>query len=351
MAALATSPAAAARTCSTFDSVTLQLKWIAQAQFAGYYAANEKGYYRDECLHVTIRPAGESVVPEQVEAGGSAQFALDWLPSLLSFRDQGTPLTTIAQVFQYSGMREISLKESNIRGPADLRGKRVGVWLRGNEHELFATLAKYNLDPRKDVEIVSQPFDMDLLLRKQVVAAAAMTYNELAQVLEAKNPATGKRYQLEDLNIIDFNKEGTAMLEDGIFVREDWIKHAKNQDIAVRFLRASFKGWMYCRDHQDDCVSFVLTQRPTLGKGHQTWQMNEINKLIWPSPDGIGIMDERLWKQTAGIALTYGVIKKPAERAAFTNEFARKAHQGLEGFDTRGLNWKPGIVQVTEGGR
>jgi NitT/TauT family transport system substrate-binding protein len=343
------STAVSAKTCSTLDTLTLQLKWVTQTQFAGYYAANKQGYYKEECLEVTIRPGGSDVVPEQVVASGGAQFGLDWLPSLLAFREQGALLKTIAQVFQYSGMREISWKESNIHSPADLRGKKVAVWLGGNEYELFTTLDKYHLDPKQDVEIVPQAFDMTLLLQKQVVAAAAMTYNELAQVLGAHNPATGRLYQLEELNVIDFNKEGTAMLEDGIFVKEDWLKDSNNQDIAVRFLQASFKGWIYCRDNPDDCVSFVLEQRPQLGKAHQTWQMNEINKLIWPSPNAIGLMDKQLWQQTADIALKSGVIQKPAETAAFTNEFAHKAHQGLEGLDLMGLHWQPRIVQVTEG--
>ena len=344
-----TSTQAAAQPCTAVDTITLQLKWVIQAQFAGYYAANEKGYYQEECLEVTLRPGGPDIIPEQVVARGSAQFGMVTQPRLLSFREQGTPLKTIAQVFQYSGQLEISWKESNIKSPADLKGKKVGVRL--SKHALFATLAKYNLDPKKDVTIVTQPFDMNLLLQKQIDASAAMTYNELAQVLEVKNPANGKLYQLEDLNIIDFNKEGTAMLEDGIFVTEDWIKDPKNQGIAVRFLRASLKGWIYCRDNQDDCINVVLKAGPMLGKGHQTWQMNEINKLIWPSPNGIGIMDARLWQQTADIAWKYGVIKKPADKSAYTNEFVQKALEGVKNLDTTGLDWKPRVVQMTEGGK
>ena len=342
---------AAANTCTTPDKVTLQLKWVAQAQFAGYYAASEKGYYKDECLDVTIKPGGPDIVPEQVVAGGQAQFGIDWLPSLLSAREQGTPLVNIAQVFQYSGMREISWKDTNISSPADLKGKKVAVWFGGNEFELLATLNKYNIDKDKDVTLVQQPFDMNLLLQKQVAAAAAMTYNEYAQVLETKNPATGNLYQPGELNIIDFNKEGTAMLEDGIFTTESWIKDAKNQDIATRFLRASFKGWIYCRDNQDDCVNFTVKAGSTLGKGHQAWMMNEINKLIWPSPNGIGIMDDKLFQQTADIALKFGVIKKPADKSAYTTQFAQAAQKGLESLDAKGMNWQPKVVQVTEGGK
>ena len=152
------------------DKVTLQLKWVTQAQFAGYYAAKAKGLYAAEKLDVAIRPGGPDIVPEQVVAGGGAQFGIDWLPSLLSARDQGTPLTNIAQVFAHSGMREIAFKTSGIKGAADLRSRKVAVWFGGSEFELLATLEKYKIDRNKDVTLVPQPFDMNLLLGKQVAA-------------------------------------------------------------------------------------------------------------------------------------------------------------------------------------
>ncbi len=167
------------------DKVRLQLKWVTQAQFAGYYAAKEKGLYAQENIDATIIPGGPDIVPEQVVAGGGAEFGIDWLPSLLSAREQGTPLVNVAQVFQYSGMREVAYKTSGIKTPADLKGRKVAVWFGGNEFELLATLEKYKLDRNKDVTLVQQPFDMNLLVSKQVAAAAAMTYNEYKQVLDA----------------------------------------------------------------------------------------------------------------------------------------------------------------------
>src|SRR5881628_4115822 len=200
-----------------------------------------------EQLDVTIRPGGPDIVPEQVVAGGGAQFGIDWLPSLLSARDQGAPLVNIGQVFAYSGMREIAFKSSGIKGAGDLKGRRVAVWFGGNEFELLATLEKYKIDRNKDVTLVPQPFDMNLLLQKKVDAAAAMTYNEYKQVLDAG-------VKPDDLVVIDFNKEGTAMLEDGIFAKADWISDAKNRDVAARFVRASLKGWEFCRDKPAECV-------------------------------------------------------------------------------------------------
>jgi NitT/TauT family transport system substrate-binding protein len=341
----------AGSTAGAKDKVVLQSKWVPQAQFAGYYAAKEKGYYDAENLDVTIKPGGPDIIPEQVVASGQAQFGIDWLPSMLSSRESGAPLVNVAQVFQKSGMLSIRWKDTNLGGVPDYKGKKVAVWLGGNEFELYATLAKYNLDPKKDLEIVSQPFDMNLLLDKKVVAAAAMTYNEYAQVLEVKNAATGKLYQPEDLQIVDFNKEGTAMLEDGIFTTETFLTDSKNQDITTRFLKASFKGWMFCRDNVNECVDIVLKQGPTLPKGHQTWQMNEINKLVWPSPNDVGVMDAALYKQTADIALKYGVIKKAAGSEAFNTDFAKKAVNALKDQDTKGANYKPMTVNLTEGGK
>src|SRR5205807_164395 len=167
-----------------------------------------------------------------------------------------------------------------------------------------AAMRKVGIDPNKasDVTIVKQPFDMSLLLNGEVDAAQAMIYNEYAQVLEQKNPKTGKLYQPDELNVIDFNEVGTAMLQDHLFARDAWLKKSGNEDIATRFLQASFKGWVFCRDSQKECVDIVLKAGTTLGKGHMTWQLNEINALIWPSPSGIGAIATKNQGDPAAIA-------------------------------------------------
>ncbi len=196
---------------------------------------------------------------------------------------------------------------------------------------------------------------MDLFLNREVDAAAAMTYNELAQVLETKNPKTGKLYTLSDLNIIKMEDTkkgaGTSMLQDEIFVRDDWIKDKKNQAIATKFLAASFKGWIYCRDHAGDCVKIVLKNGSTLGAGHQRWQMNEINALIWPSKLGIGITDPKAFSRTARIAQQFKVIKN-APSGAYRVDLAKAAVARLkaQGVDVYGKKWKKAKVAVTEGG-
>jgi NitT/TauT family transport system substrate-binding protein len=332
--------------------VTLQLKWVTQAQFAGYYAALEQGYYEDEGLEVTIKPGGPDIVPEQVVLGGQAEFGLNWLDNTLATRDQGGQIVNIAQVFARSGMTEITWADSGLESITDLEGKKVGVWLGGNEHKLFAALTKNGIDPQSDVEIVAQPFDMNLFLNREVDAAAAMTYNELAQVLEQENPDTGELYTLEDLNVFLMSDLGTGALEDGVFVREDWIQDEANQDIAARFLKASFKGWVYCRDNFEECLQIVLDNGPTLPEGHQRWQLNEINKLIWPNELGIGIMDPAGFDNTAQIALDYGVIKNEASSDAYVTDYAELAVQELEeeGVDVTGADYEPIEVEVTPGG-
>jgi NitT/TauT family transport system substrate-binding protein len=346
------SPARQAKAAKT--KVTLQLKWVTQAQFAGYYAAKAKGYYDQAGLDVKIKVGGPDIIPEQVVAGGQAEFGLDWLPSLLSARDKGTKLINIAQVFTRSGMTQLTWKDSGITSINKMRGKKVANWLGGNEFELFAALTRAGMDPSKNkgVTIVKQPFDMNLFMQRKVDSASAMTYNELAQVLETKNPKTGKLTKLSDLNVLKMQNVGTGMLEDGIFTTDKWISDKSHQATAKKFLAASFKGWIYCRDHLKDCVNIVLQQGPTLLKGHQTWQMNEINALIWPNKLGIGIMDKSAFNQTAKIAKQFKVIKKTPS-GAYRDDLAKAAVAQLkgQGVDVNGKNWKKAVVKVTAGGK
>ena len=335
------------------EPVTVQLKWVTQAQFAGYYAALEEGYYEDEGLDVTIRPGGPDIVPEQVVLGGQAEFGLNWLDNTLATRDQGGQIVNIAQVFARSGMTEITWADSGLEEISDLAGKKVGVWLGGNEHKLFAALTKNDLDPQSDVEIVAQPFDMNLFLNREVDAAAAMTYNELAQVLEQENPDTGELYTLEDLNVMLMSDLGTGALEDGVFVQSEWIEDDANQDVATRFLKASFRGWVFCRDNFEECLQHVLDNGPTLGEGHQRWQLNEINKLIWPNELGIGIMDPESWEVTKQIAVDFGIVEnEPDAEATYRTDLAEAAVAALEedDVDVTGDGYEPEEVEVTPGG-
>ena len=352
LAGVAAALALLAAACGGDDELTpinLQLQWVAQAQFAGYYAAVDQGFYADEGLEVTILEGAVEIVPQQVVATGGAQFGLAWVPKALVSNQEGAGLVNVGQVFQRSGTLMVSWADSGITSPADWAGRTVGNWGFGNEFELTAAIEKFSVP---DVELVAQSFDMEALLNREIDAAEAMIYNEYAQVLEATNPDTGQLYQPSDLNVIDFNDPSiaTAMLQDAIWVTEDYA--ANNSDTVEAFLRASFRGWIYCRDNPDSCVDIVLAAGPTLGRSHQTWQMNEINGLIWPSPNGIGVMDANLWRQTIEVATSQNVISADPGAGAYNTAFAQNAVNALngDGLDTVGSGWQRTTVALNPGG-
>lgn len=345
--------------CAELTPVKLQLQWVTQAQFAGYFAAVDQGFYEDLCLDVEILEGGVDIVPQSVLASGGADFALAWVPKALASREQGAEITNIAQIYQRSGTLQVAFADSGITSVADLAGKTVGNWGFGNEFELFAGLTKADLDPAADVELVAQQFDMNALIAGDIDAAQAMTYNEYAQVLETVNPETGELFQPEDLVVIDWNEEGTAMLQDAIWADSKRLADdADYQATAAAFVKGSVQGWVYCRDNADSCVDIVLANGSQLGRSHQTWQMNEVNKLIWPSPNGIGFIDQAAWDQTVEVALTAKnldgatVITEEPSADAYTNAYAEAAIADWEaaGVDVRGEDWEPVEVTLEEGG-
>ena len=337
--------------CAELTPVSLQLQWVTQSQFAGYFAAVDQGFYEEQCLDLTILEGAVDIVPQQVVASGQAEFGLAWVPKVLASRAEGADLVNIAQIFQRSGTLEVSWADAPVATIADMAGKKVGTWGFGNEHELFVAMRAEGIDPNNpdDVTVIQQSFDMLALLNRELDAAQAMIYNEYAQLLEAVNSETGELYQPSDLVVIDFNDVGTAMLQDHVFARESWLAEEGNEDIAVRFLAASFKGWQFCRDSFDACVQVVLDNGPTLGQSHMSWQLNEINKLIWPSPAGIGVMDQALWDQTVQVSVDGGVIAEAPSDGAFRSDLAEAALGLLDG-DTMGDSYTPIEVDLVEGG-
>jgi NitT/TauT family transport system substrate-binding protein len=348
----------AAAECTELTPVTLQLQWFVQAQFGGYYAAKDLGYYEEQCLDVTILEGGVDIVPQTVLAQGGADYAISWVPKALASREQGAGIVDVAQVFRTSGTLQVSWADSNITTAADLAGKKVGNWGFGNEYELFAGMTKAGLDPASDVELVQQQFDMQALLNREIDAAQAMTYNEYAQVLESVNPETGDLYQASDFNVINWNDEGTAMYNDAIWASEDRLADAAYQDLTQRFVTASLKGWIQCRDNAQECADIITANGSKLGASHQLWMMNEVNKLIWPSTMGVGVIDPALWAQTVSVSLstknlegaTIITAEPPAE--AYTNQYAEAANAALtaEGLNTTGDAYAPIEVTLNEGG-
>ena len=337
----------------TVTDVTLQLQWFTQSQFAGYYAAVATGIYEDYGLNVEILEGGVEIVPASVLDSGAADFAVSWVPRGLVPREEGANITNIAQVFQRSATLQVSFADSGISTVTDLEGRTVGNWGFGNEFELLAGLRKNGLDPASDVQLVQQNFDMLALISGEIDAAQAMIYNEYAQVLETVNPDTGELYQPEDLNVINWNDVGTAMLQDALWADADRLDDdPAYHETAVKFVEASLLGWIYCRDNPGECVDIVLDNAPTLGRSHQTWQLNEINALIWPSPLGVGVMDPDLWAQTAEVATSEGILASAPDEDAYRPEIAWEAVTNLRnaGVDVIGNSWQRVPVELLPGG-
>ncbi len=336
--------------CETVDQVKLQLQWFAQAQFAGYYAAVDEGFYAARCLEVEIVEGGVDIVPQQQLGSGAVDYAISWVPKALVSREEGIDIVNVAQIFQRSGTLQVSFADAGISGPGDFAGKKIGNWGFGNEFELLAGARSAGLEPGTDFELVQQNFDMVALIQGEIDAAQAMTYNEYAQVLETVNPDTGELYQPEDLTVVDWNDVGTAMLQDAIWADGTKLGDEAYDDQTTRFIAASIEGWMWCRDNADACVDVVLANGPTLGESHQTWQLNEINKLIWPSPGGAGVMDKALYDQTIDVSLSEGVLSAAPDDAAFTTDLAQAALDLIGDADVTGDDWSPVEVTLNEGG-
>jgi NitT/TauT family transport system substrate-binding protein len=339
-------------------TVKLQLQWFFQAQFAGYIAAVDKGFYKEQGLDVQLIEGGVDIVPQTVLATGKADYAVAWVPKALASREQGAGITDVGQIFARSGTYQVAFASSNIKSPADFKGKKVGNWGFGNEFELFAGMTKAGLDPGKDVTLVQQQFDMQALLKKEIDVAQAMSYNEYAQLLEATNPATGALYKPEDFAIIDWKTVGSSMLQDAVWANTAKLTDKAYQDQTVKFLTATIKGWAYCRDKPEECRDMVVAKGSKLGKSHQLWQMNEVNKLVWPAAKGIGLVDDNDWNQTVTISMTTKnqvgdtVLKKKPEGLSYTNDYMQKALDAAKsaGIDVLGTAFAPQTVTLTAGG-
>ena len=289
------------------QKVTLQLKWLPQSQFMGYYVAKEKGYYKDEGIDIEILPGGSDIIPEQQVYNGVADIGVTWVSSLLKYQSQGWELTHVAQIFQKSALLLVSKASAGINGPADLKGKKVGSWFGGNEYEIFALLEANGIDRDKDLKLVQQDYTMNQILKGEIDAASAMTYNEYGLLLESGLKDT-------DLKTIDMNDAGVAMLEDCLFVKSDWI--AANKDLYVRFLKASIKGWADACADPEAAGKTVFDADQSVSLEHQIYMAKEIAKLVVPEgfdPAKIGYTDMKAIQQTADLAHKYGLLKDPAK--------------------------------------
>lgn len=301
----------AATSALAADKVTLQLKWVTQAQFAGYYVAKDKGFYKDAGLDVTINAGGPDVAPPQVIAGGGADVIIDWMPSALASREKGLPLVNIAQPFKRSGMMLTCRKDTGIAKPADLKGKTLGVWFFGNEYPFLSWMSKLGISTGgKDnggVTVLKQGFNVDPILQRQADCVSTMTYNEYWQVIDAGIPA-------KDLVVFKYEDQGVATMEDGLYVLESKLKDPKFVDKMARFVKASMRGWAWARNNQKDAAMIVLENDETGAQTeeHQIRMMGEINKLTAGSN---GKLDPADYNRTVATLMSGGsdpvITKKP----------------------------------------
>ncbi len=309
---------------SAADDVTLQLKWVTQAQFAGYFVAKEKGFYDEEDLNVTILPGGPDIAPTQVIAGGGADVTVEWMPAALAAREKGLPLVNIAQPFKHSGMMLTCLKESGVASPEDFKGKTLGVWFFGNEYPFLSWMSQLGIPTAggaDGVEVLKQGFNVDPLLQKQAACISTMTYNEYWQVIDAGIAP-------DDLVTFKYEDEGVATLEDGLYVLEDKLSDPAFEDRMVRFIRASMKGWKWAEENPEEAAMIVLDNDETGAQteNHQKRMMGEIAKLTAGSN---GALDPADYQRTVATLLGGGsdpVISKEPE-GAWTHQITDKALQ------------------------
>jgi NitT/TauT family transport system substrate-binding protein len=338
--------------------VKLQLQWLPQGQFAGYFAAVDQGYFEEEGLDVEIIPSGGDIVPQDALANGDVDYAIAWVPKVLGSIEQGANLTDIAQIFQRSGTLQVSWADSGIDSVADFEGKKIGSWGFGNEWEIFAAMAAEGLDATT-VQIITQDFNMNAFLQGDIDAAQAMTYNEYAQLLETTNPDTGELYTPEDFNVISYEETEGAMLQDAIWADTERLDGDKEyQETTVKFLKAVIKGWVYAAANPQEASDITIAAGSGWGPSHELWMVNETNKLIWPSEAGIGIIDEAAWDKTVAGALAAvnesgaHLITEEPPATAWSNEWIQQALDELEGedLDLTGEGFKPIDVTLEEGG-
>lgn len=338
--------------------VKLQLQWLPQGQFAGYFAAVENGYFEEEGLEVEIIPSGGDIVPQDALANGDVDYAIAWVPKVLGSIEQGANLTNIAQIFQRSGTLQVSWADSDISSVADFEGKKIGSWGFGNEWEIFAAMAAEGLDS-STVEIITQDFNMNAFLQGDIDAAQAMTYNEYAQLLETVDPDTGELYTEDDFNVISYQDTVGAMLQDAIWADTERLESDEEyQETTVAFLKAVIKGWAFVRDNPEEASEITIAAGSGWGPSHELWMVNETNKLIWPAENGIGVIDEAAWDQTVEGALSAvnesgaSPITEEPPASAWTNEYIEQAIEELgDEVDTTGDSFEPIEVTLTEGGQ
>lgn len=374
------SPATSASSASTLEPsaqatltpIRVQLRWTLGAEFAGYVAAIDQGYFESAGLDVTLVEGGPEVAPQVVGSGRDGpEFTISWVPRVLVARASGaSDLVDIAQIFRRSPTLTMSLRDAEITSLAAFEDKRVGVLPGADRLEVTAAMANAGVDPDGEATLIDLGTSLEPLLSGDVDVAQVTLHDTYATVLETTDRRGGQPYQPTDFDVINLEDEGTAMLSDAVFARASWLEDEANERTAVAFLKATAQGWVYCRDHPADCVDSVVAAGQTIGvepsaspppspaaspstrlvPGHEAWAMNEVNAMIWPSPDGIGVVDADGWQHTVAVLVGSGAIQGAPTEDASRTDLIRAALGSLAEFDTTGGSFVKGTVEITRGG-
>ena len=366
--------------------VRLRLRGALGTDAAGYVAAIEQGYYEAAGLDVTIEPGDPAapMPPDPGAPGADAEFLVSWPPAVLVARErEGSDLVDIAQIARRSGTLSIAWTEAGITEPADLADRRMGIIAPGSEPEISAAAIGAGVVPGVDLTMVPIGSSVQAFLAGEVPTAQALIYDGYAQVLEATNPDTDAPYQPTDLDVIPYADLGTAMLQDAIFARAGWLAEDDHEEVATAFLTASFQGWITCRDDPSSCIDWTrdaaeamaeaatatasppagsaspsaaasssptTSPAPVPGRGHLAWMLNEYQPLVWPAPDGIGVLDAEAWGETVEVLLDAGLLDAAPGEDAYRTDLALAALEDLASLDTTGAAFEKGSVDITPGG-
>ncbi|MFD2238920.1 ABC transporter substrate-binding protein [Aureimonas populi] len=293
--------AAASLPAAAQDALTLQLKWVTQGQFAGYYVAKDQGFYEEAGLDVTINPGGPDIAPPQVIAGGGADVIVEWMPAALAARERGLPLVNIAQPFARSGMQLTCRADTGIESPEDFAGKTLGVWFSGNEYPFLSWMSRLGLSTEGGeggVTVIRQGFNVDPLIQRQADCISTMNYNEYWQVIDAGIPE-------DELTVFSYSDEGVATLEDGLYTTEANLEDPEMVDKLARFVKASMRGWEWARENPEEAAGIVLDNDMT-GAQTQEHQVRMVGEIVGLLGDESGALDEAAAEQTVDVLMSEG---------------------------------------------
>jgi NitT/TauT family transport system substrate-binding protein len=295
------------------EAVTLRLKWLNQAQFAGFYVAQQKGFYKSEGLDVNIQPGGPDFPAVQMVTGGSEQFGVTGADQILIARSKGVPVVALAVIYRRNPFVLFSLAKSGIKAPTDYVGKNVGVKIGGNEELIYrAVLAKSEIDKTKLTEIPVK-FDLTPLLAGTVDVWPGYLINE---VLAAKEKGF-------EVNVVYPSDYGIDLYADTLFTTEKILK--EKPELAKKFVAATLKGWATAIAAPEEAAKVTVKfGGDKLTYDHELAMMKASVPLLTPDSKPVGYMDEAGWSSAQKLLLQAGFQKQPVD---VTQAFTAQAMQ------------------------